>query len=272
MRDPALERDRLVLHAPRRLAASRGVAALAVFDDLRRPLQRADLAHPGHVATIPPHAELEVLIWVEALRVDRELGHHAPPVWPAICWIRMTTNSAGFSGAKPTAMFTIPRLTSSCVVVSASHLTKYASRGVVPAKAPWRNRLFMNAPMLRRICAQSGSAFGSNTTQCVPRYRLSSRKIAVRRTAMYFHSDARRSLPCSVRDPHTTRPAAGRVRRQLTPSGFSCPISLSVNGTLNPGAPTIVTSWPAGDFQTPRFVSVRAKTPAIAPEGAKFSI
>ena len=27
----------------------------------------------------------------------------------------------------------------------------------------------MNAPMLRRICAHSGSSLGSNTTHCVPR-------------------------------------------------------------------------------------------------------
>ena len=45
-------------------------------------------------------------------------------VWPAICWILMTTNSAGFSGAKPTTMLTMPRLMSFCVVVSLSHLTK----------------------------------------------------------------------------------------------------------------------------------------------------
>ena len=81
----------------------------------------------------------------------------------------MTTNSAGFSGAKPTAMLTMPRLTSSCVVVSLSHLTKYASRGVVPANAPWRKRLFMKAPTLSRICAHSGSSLGSKTTHWVPR-------------------------------------------------------------------------------------------------------
>ena len=52
----------------------------------------------------------------------------------------MTTNSAGLSGAKPTTMFTIPRSMSFCVVVSLSHLTKYASRGVVPWNAPWRKR------------------------------------------------------------------------------------------------------------------------------------
>ena len=46
---------------------------------------------------------------------------------PAICWILMTTNSAGLSGANPTRMLTMPRSMSLCVVVSSSHLTKYAS-------------------------------------------------------------------------------------------------------------------------------------------------
>ena len=63
----------------------------------------------------------------------------------------------------------MPRLMSFWVVVSLSHLTKYASRGVLPWNAPCRKRLFMNAPTFRRICAHSGSSFGSNTTHCVPR-------------------------------------------------------------------------------------------------------
>ena len=45
-------------------------------------------------------------------------------IWPAICWILMMTNSAGFSGAKPTRMLTMPRSMSFCVVVFLSHLTK----------------------------------------------------------------------------------------------------------------------------------------------------
>src|SRR3569623_238985 len=48
----------------------------------------------------------------------------------------------------------------------------------------------MKAPRLRRICAHSGSSLGSNTTHCVPRSRLSSRKSARRRTGRYFHSEA----------------------------------------------------------------------------------
>ena len=61
---------------------------------------------------------------------------------------------------------------------------------------------------------------------------------AMRRTGMYFHSEASRSLPCKVREPHITRPAAGMALRQLIPSGFSSPFSGSVKGTLNCGTCT----------------------------------
>ena len=54
--------------------------------------------------------------------------------------------------------------------------------GVLPWNAPCRNRSCMNAPTFSRICAHSGSSLGSNTTHCVPRYRLSSMNSASRRT------------------------------------------------------------------------------------------
>jgi hypothetical protein len=40
-------------------------------------VQAADLANAGDVLSIPLHAELEVLVRVEALRVHGELGHLA---------------------------------------------------------------------------------------------------------------------------------------------------------------------------------------------------
>src|SRR5262245_33728056 len=79
VRDAALERDRVVLRPAGRLAARAVVAALAMLDDLGRSLQRADLAHAGDVAPVPLHAELEVLVRVEPLRVDGELRHDARP-------------------------------------------------------------------------------------------------------------------------------------------------------------------------------------------------
>ena len=53
-------------------------------------------------------------------------------VWPASCVIWIITNSAGFSGAKPTRMLTTPLSMSVWVVVVASHWTRNASDGVRP--------------------------------------------------------------------------------------------------------------------------------------------
>ena len=58
------------------------------------------------------------------------------------------------------------------VMTVASQITKKLSDSACFSlcwKAPWRNRLFMKAPRLRRICAHKGSSLGSNTTHCVPR-------------------------------------------------------------------------------------------------------
>src|SRR4051812_35230238 len=166
-------------------------------------------------------------------------------------------------------MFTTPLLMSVWVVVSLSHFTRYASGGVTPWNAPWGNRLCINAPMLRRISAHNGSSFGSKTTHCVPRYRLSSRKSANRRTGTYFHSDASASLPTSVREPQTTLPAAGEGRRALTPSGLTIPFSPSVSFEVSSITPPSDASSPAGAFHTPREASVRAITPATEAAGGK---
>jgi hypothetical protein len=40
--------------------------------------QRADAGKSGHVAAVPFHAELEVLMGVMTLRIDGELGHALP--------------------------------------------------------------------------------------------------------------------------------------------------------------------------------------------------
>ena len=70
VRDAALQRDGVVFGAAGRLAAAARVAALAVLHHFGRALQRADLADAGDVLAVPFHAELEVLVGIEALRVD----------------------------------------------------------------------------------------------------------------------------------------------------------------------------------------------------------
>ena len=51
------------------------VAAFSVLHQFRRSLQGAHLRGARDVAAVPLHPELEVLVRVEALRVDTELGH-----------------------------------------------------------------------------------------------------------------------------------------------------------------------------------------------------
>ena len=111
VRDTSLEGDRIELGAPGRLAARARIPALAMRDHFGGPLECAALAHPGDVPTVPAQPELEVLVGVEPLGVDAELSHGYAP--GRICWMLMTTNSAGFTGAKPTMMLTIPRSMSS---------------------------------------------------------------------------------------------------------------------------------------------------------------
>jgi hypothetical protein len=66
----------------------------------------------------------------------------------------------------------------------------------------------------------------------------------------------------------------GKLRRQLTPSGLSWPLSLSARFSGRPPAtptrlvtPTSDAAVPAGAFQTPREASVLAMTPAMVPQG-----
>src|SRR5262249_38977570 len=75
MRHAAVERDRVVFGAARRLARARRITAVALLDHLGRAVEHADLAHAEHVATVPFDPELEVLVRVESICVDRELSH-----------------------------------------------------------------------------------------------------------------------------------------------------------------------------------------------------
>jgi hypothetical protein len=56
-----------------------GVAALAVDDHVGDAPERADLGDSGDDLAIPDDPELEILVGIDALRVDGELGHGLPP-------------------------------------------------------------------------------------------------------------------------------------------------------------------------------------------------
>ena len=83
-------------------------------------------------------------------------------------------------------------------------------------------------------------------------------KSAVRLTAMYLYSLASSLEPRKVRAPQATIPNVGSDRMQLTPSGLRTPFCSSVSLYSMSIAPAIEASVPAGVFQTPRVVSVRA--------------
>src|SRR5262249_46633572 len=73
--DAALEHDGLIFGSSGRFARARGITSLAMLDHFGGALERSDLADAGHVFAVPLHPELEVLVGVEALRVDAERSH-----------------------------------------------------------------------------------------------------------------------------------------------------------------------------------------------------
>ena len=136
----------------------------------------------------------------------------------------MTTNSAGLSGAKPTRMLTMPRSMSFCgcgFVVALDEIS--VARRLALKRALAEKALHKCADIEPDLRPKRLIVRLKDDPLRPAIERLSSMKSAVRRTGMYFHSDARRSSPSKVRAPQTTRPAAGMARRQLMPSGFSSP-------------------------------------------------
>src|SRR3569833_1563593 len=73
--DAAFQRDRLVFGAPRRFARARGIAAFAMLDDLGAAFERTHFRNARDITAVPFDAEFEVLVWIESLCVDGELGH-----------------------------------------------------------------------------------------------------------------------------------------------------------------------------------------------------
>src|SRR6266853_4377632 len=87
--------------------------------------------------------------------------------------------------------------------------------------------------------------------------------IAVRRTGTYRHSGSE----VTVRAPNATTPALGNRRITSTPAGLSTPCSESLRLVVSPTTPLRLACTPAGAFQTPRELSVRAYRPVRYPDG-----
>ena len=130
----------------------------------------------------------------------------------------------------------------------------------------------MNAPTFSRICAHSGSSFGSNTTHCVPRNSDSSRNSAIRRTGTYFHSDPRSLSPSSVRAPQTTLPYTGNVRRQLTAVRVQHAVLAVADRDREPTAPTRRPRCPPAPSRRRARRRCAAQMPATKPHGGKDRI
>src|SRR5262249_22364691 len=75
VRHTSFERNSGKLRPSRRLASAARVSAFAVFHYFRPELEYDELADADNVPAVPFHAELEILIGIESLRVYVELGH-----------------------------------------------------------------------------------------------------------------------------------------------------------------------------------------------------
>src|SRR6185312_14683527 len=130
---------------------------------------------PNHAETTGLAVDIYLLLQRQTSRPTyraRQSGQdaaldYAPP--PAHWLRRKTTNSAGFTGAKPMSMNNWPRSRTSGGFSSSSHLTKKASCGVRPKSIPSRHAPVRNASTSRLTRAHRSGSFGSKTTHCVPR-------------------------------------------------------------------------------------------------------
>jgi hypothetical protein len=51
------------------------IPALSVFHNLRGPLQPAHFADAGHVFAVPFDFEFEILVGIDAMRINGEMAH-----------------------------------------------------------------------------------------------------------------------------------------------------------------------------------------------------
>ena len=142
----------------------------------------------------------------------------------------MTTNSAGFSGAKPTMMLTMPWLMSFWVVVSAVALDEVglARRGALEgalAEQVLHERADVE-PDLRpqRLVVR----LEDDPLRAAVQALLEEQREAAHRDVLPLAGELVGAVE-GARAPDDVA-VDGKLRRQLTPSGLSAPFSASVSG------------------------------------------
>src|SRR5665647_878723 len=179
--------------------------------------------------------------------------------------MRKTTNSAGLTGAMPITQISLPLSISSAVIVDASQRTKKACSGLAPGKAPTFHSFRRKSSTVRRTALHSVGPFSSKTTHWVPTSIDLSRYAKYLRMLTYFHSGSSEM----VRAPHTKRPRPVKKRRQFTPRTLSWS-DADLSSSVSTSSADRTTSL-AGALDTPRSLSVRAKTPATYEAGGTLS-
>src|SRR5262249_17057519 len=79
VRDSSFQSNRFELGPAWRFATRARVPSFAMLHHLRAPLEGSDFANTSHVASIPLHPKLKVLVRVEPCWVDSKLCHIRSP-------------------------------------------------------------------------------------------------------------------------------------------------------------------------------------------------
>src|SRR5215210_4250752 len=193
LRDPVVEDALLVdaagqldvpegrLHADRqRVGLGLRVPHLEVVGRERHRGQRALVEHPEVREALALHLPVldgfgllvavshgSFFSWSSMVSVSGYSATSPPP--PPLNWLsRKITNSAGFTGEIPISQMTCPASMTSGGLVSASHLTKNASAGELPNRAPDLHVRVRKLDTALRSWSHRNWSLGSNTLHCVP--------------------------------------------------------------------------------------------------------
>ena len=177
--------------------------------------------------------------------------------------MRITTNSAGLSGAKPTSMLTMPLLRSSCVVVSrvaldVERLVRRAALERALAEQAEHEGVEVEADLgpERLVVRLEHDPLGAAVQRLLEEQREPADRDVLPLRAEVVEAVHRARAP--VDDARS-----GTCAEQLTACLLSTPFSASVRSTSRSTMPRMSASMPAGAFQTPRVASMRAISPAM---------